>query len=316
MEGMPATQWNSIADLYATTYGISLAYIGVFNNIGANIASYASGLGARLYAAGNWGSGTDPNLIGSVKSTVTTNGCLYHAPWWWQDVRPKSKVFDENLGTKAHRTYADRIIADQPAIIQLGTWSDYSEGSAFHHSASQGRALLDLTAYEISRIRRGGAEPTILTDTVFLAHRSCTAATVPVSSPAGAQTSGFMVQWVGSGRPASGQSPLTYEVEVITFLKAASDTNGVIVTVGGVQYTFTAPAGRSTFRVPLVVNDAPAVVVKRSGVTVASLASPITVRSTTWQQNMEQFVMGSNRPVEQFDPTQTATGATPVYPVV
>lgn len=314
MEGISTAKWNSIANLYNSTYGKTLAFAGVFNNVSANIASYKASLGSSLYAAGNWGSGADPNFVSSVKATILANGCLHHAPWWWQDNRPKSYLFDENRGTEVHRKYATQIITDQSPIIQICTWSDYSEGSSFCRSSGLGYSLLDLTAYEISRIRRGGSEPVTLVDTVFVTHRARVASTTPVASPAGAQTSGFMVHWVGGGRPASGQSAVTYDAEVITFLTASSDTNGVIITIDGVQHTFTATAGRNVFRVPLAAGAGPSVVVKRGGATVATLDSPITVRAEAWQQNMEQFVIGSNRPADQFDAMQTNTGTTPVYP--
>lgn len=124
-----------------------------------------------------------------------------------------------------------------------------------------------------------------------------------------------MNQWVGSGRLSTGQSAVSYDVEVLVFATANSDSNGVVIDVAGTQTLCSAAAGRNVYTVP-AAPGAVSVAVKRSGATVASLSSPITIRSEAWQQNMEQFVIGSNRPIEQFDPTQTNTGSSPVYPVV
>lgn len=261
---------------------------------------------------GVWGPGADPAIMGTstVRTQVAAAGKVLQSPFWWQDKRPRLYVWTENRGLECLRASGNRVVLDTPGFVQVCTWSDYSEGSQFANSASFGYAILDNLAYEIARARLGGQEPETLLDTVFLSHKARIESTTPVTSPTGAQTSGFPTQ-----RTWPSGSAANYDAEVVTYLTAPSDTDGVQVTIGGVTTNFTAPAGRATFRVPLVADGTPpSVTVFRGGSPVCSVASSVTVRSQAWQYNQGTFVFGSNRAVTQFDPTQTNTGATPTYP--
>lgn len=295
-ESRTSSWWNSVWSTLSSTYGITAAPVAVYGDltVAGNYTQYASG---------RWGSGADPNIYATRSNygpTAASRGEQYQADVWAQDIRPTSKLFDEARGTKTLMTAWDRAISDGATLVQICTWSDYSEGSHFRPSPARGSVELDLTAWRIAQYKTGTL-PTILKDTVYLSHRNQMAA----STIAGPQTL-LMTQWTRNNR-----SVFQEKVEVLTFLTAPAD---VTVTVGGVATTYSAPAGMFSREVDARYGSISATV-SRSGQTITSLTSPYQIRQTVWQQDRQYFMSSSLRSTAlQFDPTETDTGDKPTYP--
>lgn len=296
MEGKTPTWWNNIYSSLQSRHGIDAAPVGVYNNF-TQAGNY------NQYASGAWGTGADPNIYANRSNygdQARARGELYQADVWAQDIRPNASLFDEARGTKALFAAWDRAISDGADLVQICTWSDYSEGSQFRPSSARGYVELDLSAWKIAEFKTG-SQPDILRDAVYVSHRNQMSNT----TVAGPQTS-FMSHWVRNNRSAFQE-----KVEVVTFLTAPAD---VTVTVGGIATTYSAPAGKYAHEVDARYGSV-TVDVKRSGSTVVSHASPYQIRSTVWQQDRQYFMSSSLRDTSlQFDPTETSTGQKPTYP--
>lgn len=296
IEGKTPAWWSSVWSALQANHTITPAIVGVYND-------YAKAANYTQYASGRWGVGADPNIYATRANYGTdarARNELYQADVWAQDIRPSYSLFDEARGTKALFAAWDRAIADQANMVQICTWSDYSEGSQFRPSAARGSVELDLSAWKIAQYKTG-TQPTILKDAVYISHRNQTS----TSTVAGPQTK-LMAHW---NRP--NRSAYQDKVEVLTFLTAPAS---VTVTVGGVATTYSAPAGMFSSEVDARFGGV-SVSVKRSGTEVASLISPYQIRSTVWQQDRQYFMSSSLRDAAlQFDPTETSTGQKPTYP--
>lgn len=296
IEGKTPAWWSSVWSALQANHAITPAVVGVYND-------YTKAGNYTQYASGRWGVGADPNIYATRANYGTearARNELYQADVWAQDIRPSYSLFDEARGTKALFAAWDRAITDQANMVQICTWSDYSEGSQFRPSAARGSVELDLSAWKIAQYKTG-TQPTILKDAVYVSHRNQTS----TSTIAGPQTK-LMAHW---NRP--NKSAFQEKVEVLTFLTAPAD---VTVTVGGVATTYAAAAGMFSKEVDARAGSV-VVVVQRSGATVVSHTSPYQIRATVWQQDRQYFMSSSLRSTAlQFDPTETDTGQKPTYP--
>lgn len=275
--------WQGVAS-YLTGQGIPNAFVGVANNWNASV-----NFDAVQYGAGPWGYGADPGCINAASNQALAahnRGKIYMHAATSQDTRPRNSLFDESCNTEALRATWDKAQAQATGstdMVLIPTWCDFSE-APMAPSMQKGFCYLDLTGYYAIRWKTG-AFPTILKDQVYLSHRdemwgsSATAATV--TGPETAK----MQHWAKNGATAPRNT-----VEVLSFLTAPAD---ITVTVGGVQTTYTAPAGMNAHLVPLAVGAAPSVVVKRSGTMVCQVTSVVAVSSTVLTDDAGYYVVTS-----------------------
>jgi hypothetical protein len=299
-EGQTPTWWNNVFTSLKTRFGLDVAFVAVYNNI--NQATNYDGF-PWTYTTGNWGDGADPNIarnVGNRTTAVRSRGEKFCGPISAQNLRTNSTyangdpMGDEAYGFGSLREHWLKAIREDWEWTQLVTWNDYSEGSEFNLSAGSGYCTLDISSYYIHRLKTG-AYPTIVRDAIYIAHRD-----QPWNATiTGPQTKQF-VQW---DRGAN-MSAMQDTVEVLTFFVAPAT---VTVIIGGVTHTYTAPAGMKSTYLPLGYGTISATAV-RSGTTVSSVTSPITVIQSPEKDDWQYFRTSSIRgSAGQFDP-QVQTG--------
>lgn len=289
VEGKPLSWWQDLMQYLYDDWGLTVAFIGVAVNWNSS-GTYTP----VQYGSSAWGYGADPAVInnaGNYANTARARGEKFMAPVVGQDTRPQNSVFDECLNTSALRAAWEKAIAQSADYVQLVTWSDYSE-TAMAPSAANGWVNLDLCSWYITRWKTG-SYPTILKDAIYLSHRGQTLdATIT-----GPQTK-TMAHWARASR-----SSLRNHVESLTFLKSPAS---VTVKVGSATYTYDAPAGMYVATFPVtgaVAAGGISASAARSGSTVASVTSPVGVRTSSVNDDKQYFRFSSVRGTTgQFDP--------------
>jgi hypothetical protein len=285
-------KWAAIKAALLANYGKTMVWASVYRNV-ANAASYDN------WATGYWGSGATP-LVGANQSSTwvvaaRSRGEKIFPPCWTTDVRPKASVADEAVGFSTQIAYWMKIIGWNADLVQITTWSDYSEGASIEPTAHAGWSNLDVNSYFIHWLKYGAA-PAIVRDVVYMAHRG-QFWDAPLSSGQTVR----MAQWVSqNGGRGANAGPKKDIVQTLTFLTAPAD---ISVTIGGVTQTYTAPAGMFTHEYPLATGNPPSVVIKRAGVIVGSVTSVVPVTATPVTDDLEYFKFSSLRGTAgQFQP--------------
>ena len=287
-EGKTLAWWQNVVNTLQNTHGKQIAFVGVYNAIG-QAANYNA---TPQYAAGSWGPGADPGVAanyGDYATAARARGEKILVPVWAQDIRPRSGLFDEARNTGALRGHWTRAINDNADLVQLCTWSDYSEGSQFQPSAMRGHVLADLSAYYIARWKTGSF-PAILRDAMYVSHRN----QMSTATVTGGQTT-LMSHWARTNRSAFRE-----HVEILTFFTTSAT---VSVKIGASTYSYTAPAGMNVQTYPMEAGHVSAKAV-RSGSEIARVNSPVVIKSTTVNQDRQYAMFSSIRGTsEQYDPT-------------
>ena len=258
-ESHDADWWRGFVDLMRTAYGTPVALVPVFLDERPHVADFAP------FSAGmsNWGvrNPEDQRAPAQVRRAraVRDRGLLWVQPVSVQDVRPRSGLFQEALGTDQLR--ASFAAAEQTGAqwVQVVTWNDYAESTQVAPSVRDGSAFLDLLAYELASWR-AGHEVRPQRDVVQLAHRVQPVATLPDPPPAKPM------------RPTGGTRPRDV-VEALSLLTAPGQVH---VRVGDRTTTCDAPAGLSTCTAPLAPGTVSATVT-RGDALVTGVTSPYAV---------------------------------------
>ena len=307
--------WTSLQTILLSTYNITIAVCGSYNTFQTAAEAHKT----VLYAAGQWGYGADPNVqntstgLATEKAYAAARGLLDMRSIWMQDIRPFAGVFDEARNTEALIAAWIRAIQDDVPIIQLCTWSDLREGSAFYRTESRGRVGADISAWYASWWRTG-TPPAILRDAAYLTHRQAPLSAVPT----GPQTK-TMQQWVPpitGGR--NNVSALREMVEARVFLTSPAT---VRITSNGSSQDFAAPAGMNAYLKAAGLGQVKVEVI-RGAVKPVDLTSPIVISNTWPNDHREYAAFGSIRGTggqraswPRFSDTTTpVTGATPWLP--
>jgi lysophospholipase L1-like esterase len=306
--------WTTLQSTLLSTYNITIAVCGAYNSFQTATEAHKT----VLYASGQWGYGADPSVqnastgLATEKAYAAARGVKNMRGVWMQDIRPFAGVFDEACNTEALRAAWTLAIGDDVEIIQLCTWSDLKEGSAFYRTETRGRVGADISAWYAAWWKTGAA-PTILKDAAYLTHRQAPLSAVPT----GSQTQ-TMQQWkppTAGGR--NNTSALRESVEALVFLTAPAT---VRITSNGTSQDFAAPAGMSAW-LKAAGLGAVKVEVIRGTVNVITLASPITISSSWPNDHREYAAFGSIRGTggqraswPRPSATTTPTAATPWLP--
>lgn len=161
-------------------------------------------------------------------------GKPFMAPVRPQDFRPKNFYGSESRNSALFREMWHTAM-DHAQWVQLVTWSDYSEGSEIAPSTSTRHAFYDLSAYYTSWFKTG-RQPQIVRDAIYYFHR-IQPTTASASSPN--QAKQFSIKGEASN-----------EIELLGFLKAPGTLS---ITIDGKTYTKDAPAGITSFTIPLTL---------------------------------------------------------------
>lgn len=268
--------WSEIKSELQSTYGIKVAFIAVFNDASdANLTAFAP----ISYALSNWGARTPETVAAGADNAAKAKalGVKWMSPVAVQDVRPNGGNYAEAGNTETLRASWERAITDGADFVQMATWNDYSESTAFAPSAAHGNVFLDISAF-YAREFKTGTEPAIRGDALYLTHRIQPFAAEPTIP------SRLMLPTLDGTSMAPRDT-----VEVLTMLRAPAS---VTVTIGAENHTFDAPAGLSTVTYPLRLGSVSATA-SRNDVPIASATSPFQVVSRPSVQDLQYYAVSS-----------------------
>jgi len=273
-EGAPVTWWSQVMNALKSTYHISTTFQAVFLDASdKNMRAYAS----IADSMGNWGSRTVRNVTNApdYRAKAAALGKTWISPIAVQDVRFNQNKWAESDNTEAVRAAWKRAIDDKAEYVQLVTWNDYSESTQIAPSRSHGTAFLDLTRYYAQWFHTG-KKPEITSDEIVLTHRT----QLVTAKPTYAQT-----KLMGNPTLDGTSTPARDSAEALVWLTAPGK---VEITVAGQTKVFSAPAGLTSYDVPLKIGRVSAKVV-RDGTTVQSLASPFAVVANPSVQDLQYW---------------------------
>jgi hypothetical protein len=230
--------WTTVfANLAAA--GTKVAFVPTFLGWAGYAASYAP----ISYGFADWGTATPSAAAGQQTSPAAAHadGKIFMMPVDPQQYRPKDFIFWEAGNSLAFRNAWTSAIAGGSDWVQLVTWSDFSESSEIEPSTDAtlagdiGTGFYDLNAYYASWFLTGQA-PTLTEDALFYVYRR-----EPTGAAAPAQTQPTKVVLAGGG-------PAQDDIELLGFLTAPGTLR---VSIHGQTFTKDAPAGITSFTVPL-----------------------------------------------------------------
>ncbi len=275
-EAKSVTYWRSLIAELKNVHGIDVAWVGVMLSLSeAQVQEYAP----ISYALGVWGA-RDADLTMRMANRAATAhkfGVKYIAPIAVQDVRHTKLTYAESNNTELLRASWQRAISDGADFAQLITWNDYSESTSFAPSASHRQAFLDVSGYYAHQFRKG-VQPTLSGDELVVTHRIQKTTTKPLIQ------TGTMTYTLAGSKTLPRDT-----VEVYSLLKAPAT---ITLNVGTTTRTVEAPAGPSTFTLPLTTGAVSAKAV-RSGTTVATVTSPNLVKPSIDYWNLQYYAATS-----------------------
>jgi hypothetical protein len=153
---------------------------------------------------------------------ITASYFETHHPW------PNPRMMAEDLGVSKFVDRWKKALEDNVSIVQLQTWNDMTEDSAFTNLNVRGTALIDLNAYFAAWMHRG-SPPTITSDFVFLFHHRQLTTTSYTDATEIAITEAY-----------ASHTPTTDYIDVVTLLTAPAS---VAVATRDGTWRANAPAG-------------------------------------------------------------------------
>jgi hypothetical protein len=257
----PPSWWASVIS-QLNAQGINVAFVPTFLGWSAQASAFAS----ISYGFSDWGTATpaaSSAMQGDAAIAHNTYGKIYMMPVNPQQFRPKSFMYWEAGNSAAFRDAWMSSIQGGADWVQLVTWSDFSESSEVEPftdatlSNSIGTGYYDLNAYYAAWFLTG-QQPSITHDVLYYFYRreSTSAASSAQSQPDNITA-----------------SSAENDIELLAFLTAP----GVLqITIGGQTYTQNAPAGITSFKVPLQPG-VPVFTLSRNGAEVFSLQGGIQI---------------------------------------
>jgi hypothetical protein len=274
--------WKSFIQIMRDRYGIRVALVPLFVDDSTDHKEFDK----ISYGLSNWGTRNpawnnpaviSPSSAIARATSARSRGKIWMQPVSVQDERPRSGLFDEAENTTNLRNTWQIAITGDADWVQLTTWNDYTEGTAFAPSVHHGWSYLDISSYYLTWFKTGH-RPTIVRDTVYLTHRTQPWAATPTFPES------MLMKWRGGSPPRD-------TVEALTFLTAPAT---VEVTVGGHMTSCRVAAGEDVCTVPLGLGSV-SVRVVRDGNTVAAASSPFPVTATPYVQDLEYAAVSSRR---------------------
>ena len=252
-ERQPISYWSGLLNDLSNN-GVKATMLPIFlSGVGSGQAPWAS-ISAGL---STWGARWASSASGYVSQTKITHGFnrIFMSPVAFEDVRSASNSFYEANNSSELRSSMLAAINGDADWIDLVAWNDFTE-SWIEPTVNRGYSALDLAAYYIAWFKLGSA-PNITQDVLYYFHRSqSTTATITAS--------GQQQPTVAAGDAVSNQ------VELLAFLKAPGQ---LVITQGRAASTINAPAGVTSFRVPVIPGTTPSFQLVRNSQPVINLTS-------------------------------------------
>jgi hypothetical protein len=250
----PVEWWREQIDACAAA-GQPIALVPLFHGVQPEYAPISHGFS-------DWGARcpTDSRGLAADAARVHALVPLWMQPVAPQDMRPKSRMYFEAMGSRTYREQWQAAIAGGTDWVHLITWNDYSEATEIAPSSGTGHAFYDLTAYYAAWFKTG-APPPIRRDALLAFHRI--------------QRTDVALRRQAAPWTVRGNDRAVDEIELLAFLTAPGELE---IESGDTVTRTAAPAGLSTLRAPLGL-DLPTFRLRRAGVEVLTCASPWTVQA-------------------------------------
>lgn len=228
--------------------------------------SDAGSLNPISYAVGGWGTASPIPAMSLVTNVATalSKGLEYVMPVLTQQFRPKSNMFWECENSKTYRNSWMSAINGTAYMVQIVTWSDFSESGQVqpYTDASLdpriGTGFFDLTAYFATWYATGDA-PQITQDVLYFFYRKASSKVTHANQP-----------------NPMGIAPNEIEInniEVLAFLSAPGVVN---IAVGNTSSAFNAGYGLNVFNMPSMPGI-PKVSLSRNGSKVLAFTGPVQI---------------------------------------
>lgn len=150
-------------------YGVTVAFVPTFLDLASNARAFRS----ISYGFSDWGS-RNPKANADVAAEARlahSMGKIWMQPISVQDERPNQGLFDEADNTENLRTTWQGAISGDADWVQLTTWNDYSEGTAFAPSVMHGWTFLNLSHIYLTKWKTGDFS-NVEQDELYLTHRT------------------------------------------------------------------------------------------------------------------------------------------------
>ena len=259
--GNPPEWWASIfAQL--KSQGINVSFVPTFLGWEGQAKAFAP----ISDGFGDWGTataGVSAHMKGDPATAHGSYGKLFMMPVDPQQFRPKDGVFWEAGNSDTFRNAWSSAIDGGADWVQLVTWSDFSETSQIEPYTDAtlrrdiGTGFYDLNAYYAAWFLTG-KPPSITHDVLYYFYRI-----EPTDAASPAQ----------SAFKRTGTAPAKDDIELLAFLTAPGTIG---ISIGGQNFTQNAPAGVTSFKVPLQPGT-PEFSVSRNGSTVFSFQAPLQI---------------------------------------
>jgi hypothetical protein len=223
-----------------------------------------------------WGTRIASNVPVLAKESAEAHrrGKTYMQPVAFEDSRAYAGKYWESSNSSTLRDSLASAINSNADSVALIAWNDYTE-SWVAPSKQRGYAVLDMAAYYISWFKNG-VKPAITQDALYWSHRS-QPTNAPYSKTPIGRNGQPTAMFIPNGDAAKN------EVELVAVLKTPGR---LTITQGSNVKTMDAPAGLTSFKVPLVAGTTPSFKLARSGTTVQTVTSNTPVRSSVVYQDM------------------------------
>lgn len=225
-------EWWKLVLAKLEARGIRVAFIGQFNGLSRErLQSYAP----LCAGMADWGprSPIEYNWVSRVRDLTP----IVISPVVMQDARTRRNTYWEACGGDTLRGTWNAAITGPADWVFLITWSDYSE-QAMAPSTAIGFAPHDLNTYYAQWFKTG-EQPPITRDVLYYFHRRHHTGLAP------ARGLPWKIRSEGAGNEFA--SPRD-EIELLAFLKEPGELR---IQIEDTTHTFEAPAGITSFKVPL-----------------------------------------------------------------
>ena len=221
---------------------------------------------------GTMGAGT-PLSVSDVSDRVDDlhkQGKFYVTGIKPQDFRPYKGWYLEPNNSVLFRKVLTNAIDSGSDWLMFNSWNDRGESHELAPSTGTQYSFYDLAAYYITWFKTG-APPPIVRDVLYYFHRIMWTNT---PFDATKQTAAFFIH------PSENKQPPMNEIELLAVLQSPGTLQ---IIINGKTFSQNAPAGITSFRVPLAVGKPLFRLVRNNTVKIAT-QSPFQIRNTTtWQ---------------------------------
>ena len=273
-ERQPVAFWDALRSKLAAK-GVKTALVPMFLSWSGSATEKADWRG-HTYGYSSWGTRSPSGIATLNKDALEAHarGGVWMQPVAFEDTRAYDGRYWESQNSSLMRQSFESAITNNADWVVLTTWNDYTE-SWMSPSQERGYSVTDVASYYIQWFK-AGVRPAVTQDALYWFHRS-----QPTNAPFSTQPTGRNGQKISMAVPNGGAA--TNDVELVAFL---TSPGRLTITQGSTVKTMDAPAGLTSFKVPLVPGTTPRFSLQRGQVITKTLQSDTPIRASVTFQDM------------------------------